>query len=726
MSKQKMKEFRDKVKSKYKIEDFIGAISPLNSNNKCNCPFHDENSASFTVYPKTQTFKCYGCGEYGDIFGFYIKYKGVDFKTALNELAEQANVKRPKRAKSKLGKIVETYDYNDSNGVLQYQVCRYEPKDFRQRQPDKKNPGKWTWKVKDLHPLPYHREKWHDLKHKSIFIVGGEKDVHTIESLGLHATCNHGGEGKFYPSLSVYFKDFNVFIIPDNDQAGIDHAQLVASVLQKQAKSIRIIDLELKVAKEDVTDWVEKYDGTKAELQSICKSTQEMTSFQPMPQKKSTQYTDTKEKSTDNKRLPLYMAIDPMQFPQRGFNEKPLGTDVNFSHMLNTYGIKVQYNVISKEPEIQIPGLKFSDTNDSNCTLTKIQSLCQLNKLPKDMADSYMNLIADQNSYNPIMDWIQSKDWDGRSRIGEFADTIKTKSGYPKTMRHLLIRKWLISCIASCSMDKGYIGKGVLTFQGVQDLGKTSWFRRLVSDDLQKYIKDDVILNPSDKDSIMKCIQHWIVELGELDGTFKNSDPAKLKGFISSNCDVLRRPYSRKESRFHRKTTFFASVNESSFLVDKTGNVRFWVIPVIGLDHEHKIDIQQLWAEIWLLKQANENWWLQPDDQKILEELNRNHEEVSSIEELIMRNFDPNHSRVLWKTATDVLNDIGFPITGRTQDTKEAGAVLKRTFGDQHHKANGRCYHMPHRIGKTIQEHKETDMHPDNMTDDLPVDDSFC
>ena len=51
--------------------------------------------------------------------------------------------------------------------------------------------------------------------------------------------------------------------------------------------------------------------------------------------------------------------------------------------------------------------------------------------------------------------------------------------------------------------------------------------------DMDAYIKDGITLNPSDKDSVMQCVRNWIVELGELDATFRKSDIASLKSFIN-------------------------------------------------------------------------------------------------------------------------------------------------------------------------------------------------
>ena len=50
------------------------------------CPFHEEDTASFAIYPATNTWYCFACGVGGDVVSFYMKLHSVDFKTALENL----------------------------------------------------------------------------------------------------------------------------------------------------------------------------------------------------------------------------------------------------------------------------------------------------------------------------------------------------------------------------------------------------------------------------------------------------------------------------------------------------------------------------------------------------------------------------------------------------------------------------------------------------------------
>jgi DNA primase len=52
------------------------------------CPFHQEKTSSFVIYPQTNTWHCFGCGSSGDSVEFYMQKNNVDFRTALEELTK--------------------------------------------------------------------------------------------------------------------------------------------------------------------------------------------------------------------------------------------------------------------------------------------------------------------------------------------------------------------------------------------------------------------------------------------------------------------------------------------------------------------------------------------------------------------------------------------------------------------------------------------------------------
>ncbi len=85
----------EQLRSRVDIVQVIGERIPLKksgANFKGLCPFHAEKSPSFMVHPEKQIFRCFGCGAGGDVFSFLMKYEGVEFIEAVEQLAERFGI----------------------------------------------------------------------------------------------------------------------------------------------------------------------------------------------------------------------------------------------------------------------------------------------------------------------------------------------------------------------------------------------------------------------------------------------------------------------------------------------------------------------------------------------------------------------------------------------------------------------------------------------------------
>jgi hypothetical protein len=155
-------------------------------------------------------------------------------------------------------RVVAQYDYRDETGVLLFQVVRYTPKTFKQRRPA--GSGKWTWNLKGVRRVLYRLPDV--LKAQAVLICEGEKDCETAYKLGLVATCNPGGAGKWRHEFGEALVGKVVTIIADADDPGRKHAQQVAALLDGVADAVKVIDLPQA---KDLTEWIER-GGTRGAL----------------------------------------------------------------------------------------------------------------------------------------------------------------------------------------------------------------------------------------------------------------------------------------------------------------------------------------------------------------------------------------------------------------------------------------------------------------------------
>ncbi len=354
-------------------------------------------------------------------------------------------------------------------------------------------------------------------------------------------------------------------------------------------------------------------------------------------------------------------------------------TVANVRHLLREYGVDVGWNVHKKRLTLTRQGVAISPQE-----LTSLGNLNGMRGL--DFWD-FVSCIAQAHPSNEIRDWIKSAPWDGHDRLPEIIATVTPSDGYPEGLAKNLLRRWLLSVAAAAVMAGGDIRLtlgGVLTFQGGQGIGKTTWFSNLLpSGHLRdSYQKRDHHLDPHNRDSVIVALGHLIVEIGELDGVFRR-DIARLKGFLTANCDKPRLLYAKNAVEFPRTTVFGASVNDDRFLVDPTGNRRFWTIAVKKLDYNHQVNLQQLYAQLALDIERGEQWWLTQEEEAMLVAYNKRHLVISPIAERLDEYVDLDaiaRGEGPYLTALEVLRklDIDRPTMGQC---KEMGAALRNLIG---------------------------------------------
>jgi hypothetical protein len=226
---------------------------------------------SLKINTKKNVWACFPCNASGTAWalaGFLAGLNSGNKHGVSAWLREQGLLEtRDGQSQPEGRRTVVEYDYQDESGKVLFQVVRDEPKSFRQRRPDDK--GGWHWNLNGTRRVLYRLPEV--LAASSLLICEGEKDCETARALGLVATCNAGGAGKWREEYSEHLRGKQITIIADADEPGRKHAQQVAASLSGKAESSKV--LELPGAK-DLTEWVEK-GGTRDALLELIRKTPE-------------------------------------------------------------------------------------------------------------------------------------------------------------------------------------------------------------------------------------------------------------------------------------------------------------------------------------------------------------------------------------------------------------------------------------------------------------------
>lgn len=125
------------IKERVDIVDVISSyltVKRAGAHMKACCPFHNEKTPSLMISQERQSFKCFGCGEGGDIFSFIEKIEGVDFYNALKILADKAGVKLATKSikygnkEYKADKKTSIFEINDWTKKLYHKILLDHPK----------------------------------------------------------------------------------------------------------------------------------------------------------------------------------------------------------------------------------------------------------------------------------------------------------------------------------------------------------------------------------------------------------------------------------------------------------------------------------------------------------------------------------------------------------------------------------------------------------------------
>ena len=215
--------------------------------------------------------------------------------------------------------------------------------------------------------------------------------------------------------------------------------------------------------------------------------------------------------------------------------------------------------------------------------------------------ESAIRIVANENRYHPIRDYLNSLKWDGTERIAHILHHFLGAAEDDYTCEAMKI--FLLGAIKRV-FQPGCKFETMLCLVGGQGAGKSTFFRLLAVKD--EWFSDD--LRRLDDDNVFRKLQgHWIIEMSEMIATANAKSIEEIKSFLSKQKETYKIPYETHPADRLRQCVFAGTTNRQDFLPrDRTGNRRFIPIPVdaelaevhiLDNEDESRAYIDQLWAE---------------------------------------------------------------------------------------------------------------------------------
>ena len=242
----------------------------------------------------------------------------------------------------------------------------------------------------------------------------------------------------------------------------------------------------------------------------------------------------------------------------------------------------------------------------------------------KDRIFDAVNVVAQDNSFHPVREYLDSCVWDGVPRVETLLvdylgaeDTAYTRA---------VTRKALVAAVAriyrpGCKFDY------MLTLRGRQGLGKSALIAKLGG----RWFSDS-FTTLQGKDAYEQVIGVWIMEVGELAG-MRKAEAETIKLYISKQVDRFRPAYGRRTQEYPRQCIFIGTTNETQFLRDATGNRRFWVVdtpndPTLDMWEELTPEtVKLIWGEAVELFHKGESLYLPKELEKLARDVQETYEE---------------------------------------------------------------------------------------------------
>ncbi len=254
---------------------------------------------------------------------------------------------------------------------------------------------------------------------------------------------------------------------------------------------------------------------------------------------------------------------------------------------------------------------KWEDV-DSVALQAYIQRL-SIHRVARDTVTDALQHYAQDCRYHPVREYFNSLKWDGSPRIKTWLiNYCNADPAVPVAYLEEVGSKFLISAVARV-MRPGCKADHSLVLEGPQGVGKSTALSTLAGDD---WFTDALPSDLNSKDAAIHLRGRLIIEMSEL-SQFSRTEIETIKAYLTRKTDKYRPPFGRNELEIPRQCVFAGSTNSDGYLIDSTGNRRFWPVKVGAIKTSLLLqDRDQLWAEAYVRYLGGEAWHM--TDQRII------------------------------------------------------------------------------------------------------------
>ena len=269
-----------------------------------------------------------------------------------------------------------------------------------------------------------------------------------------------------------------------------------------------------------------------------------------------------------------------------------LQNDRRLKNRLATDDFAHRYVVLGDLPWREVGQDRFWKNSDDAELRGHIETRYKV--ISRNKSADALDAVFARNRFHPVREYLNSLEWDGVERVDKLLIDYLGAEDTP--FNRAVSRKTLCAATARI-MRPGVKFDYMLVLIGSQGIGKSSLFSRLAG----KWFSDS-LTTVQNKEAYEQLQGVWVIEMGELAATRK-ADVESLKHFLSKQTDSFRVAYGKHVSDFPRQCIFVGTTNDREFLKDRTGNRRFWPVPVTGKGSKSIWDdltddeIGQIWAE---------------------------------------------------------------------------------------------------------------------------------